>query len=102
MFDKVSSKVSSKVGKTIGSNKRVIEMFLVALILLQFAPFEVLGPKMNSQLQSVLNPVLNPVKNIMSNVYMRLLLFVVLVYSCCLRKDMNLFFIVSVYFLVSR
>ncbi len=98
MFDSVSS----KVGKTIGSNRKVIETFLVVLILLQFAPFDVLGPKLNSQLQSVLRPVLNPVTNIMSNVYMRLLVFVVLVYSCCIRKDMNLFFIVSIYFIVSR
>lgn len=98
MFDKVSS----KVGKTIGSNRKVIETFLVVLILLQFAPYDVLGPKLNSQLQSVLKPVLNPISNIMSNVYMRLLVFVVLVYSCCIRRDMNLFFIVSIYFIVSR
>ena len=98
MFDTVSS----KVGKTIVSNRKVIETFLVVLILLQFAPYDVLGPKLNSQLQSVLRPVLNPITNIMSNVYMRLLVFVVLVYSCCIRRDMNLFFIVSIYFIVSR
>ena len=97
MFDTVSS----KVGKTIGSNRKVIETFLVVLIL-QFAPYDVLGPKLNSQLQSVLKPVLNPISNIMSNVYMRLLVFVVLVYSCCIRRDLNLFFIVSIYFIVSR
>ena len=98
MFDKVSS----KVGSTIGSNKKVIQMFLTVLILLQFAPFEVLGQNVNSKLQSVLSPVMRPITNIMSNVYMRTLLFVVLLWSCCVMKDMNTFFLVAIYFIVSK
>ena len=98
MFDKVSS----KVGSTIGSNKKVIQMFLTVLILLQFAPFEVLGSNVNSKLQSVLSPVMRPITNLMSNVYMRTLLFIVLLWSCCVMKDMNTFFLVAIYFIVSK
>ena len=98
MFDKVSS----KVGSTIGSNKKVIQMFLTALILLEFAPFEVLGKDMNSRLQSVLSPVMHPVTNIMSNVYMRTLVFIVLVWSCCVMRDMTTFFLVAIYFIISK
>ena len=98
MFDKVSS----KVGSTIGSNKKIIQMFLIVLILLQFAPFEVLGSDINSKLQSVLSPVLNPITNLMSNVYMRTLVFLVLVWSCCVMKDMNTFFLVAIYFIISK
>ena len=98
MFDKVSS----KVGSTIGSNKKVIQLFLTILILLEFAPYEVLGKDMNARLQSVLNPVMRPVTNLMSNVYMRTLVFIVLVWSCCVMKDMNTFFLVAIYFIISK
>ena len=98
MFDKVSS----KVGSTIGSNKRVIQMFLTVLILLQFAPFEVLGHDLNTRLQSVLSPVMRPITNLMSNVYIRTLLFIVLLWSCCILKDMNTFFLVAIYFIISK
>lgn len=102
MFDQVSSKVGKRVNKAIGSNKKVIQKFLTILILLEFAPFEVLGKDINGKLQSVLSPVMKPVSNIMSNVYMRTLLFVVLLWSCCVAKDMQTFFLVSVYFIVSK
>jgi hypothetical protein len=105
MFDKVSSKVGSKIGSTIGSNKKLIEKFLVVLILLEFAPFDVLNvvhPDADRHVRRVLAPVINPVTNLMSNVYMRTLVFLVLVWSCCMMKDMNLFFLVCVYFIVSR
>ena len=98
MFDKVSS----KVGSTIGSNKKVIQLFLIVLLLLEFAPFEVLGSDINSKLQSVLSPVMRPITNLMSNVYMRTLLFIVLLWSCCVLKDMNTFFLVAIYFIVSK
>jgi len=98
MFDTVSSKVSS----TISGNRKVLQMFFVVLILIEFAPFEVLGPRMEASLKSVLDPVMNPVTSIMSNVFMRLLVFVVLLWSCCIRKDMNMFFLVALYFVISR
>ena len=98
MFDTVSSKVSS----TISGNRKVLQLFFVALILLEFAPFEVLGPRVEASLKSVLNPVMNPVSTLMSHAVARLLVFVVLLWSCCVRKDMNLFFLVALYFVISR
>ena len=98
MFDKVSS----KVGSTIGSQKKLIEKVLVVLILLEFAPFEVLGPRAESGVHSLIDPFLNPITNLMSNVWMRTLLFVVLLWSCCMTRDMNVFFLLCVYFIVSR
>ena len=102
MFDNVSSKVSSKVSSAISGNRKVLQMFFVALILLEFAPFDVLGPSLSSSVKGLLNPVVRPVTNLMSNVYMRFLVFIVLLWSCCVRKDMNLFFLVSLYFVISR
>ena len=101
MFDKVSS----KIGSTIGTNKKVIEKFLMILIVLEFAPFDVLNivhPDAGKHIRSLLAPVVNPITNLMSNIYVRTLIFTVLVWACCMSRDMNLFLLVCVYFIVSR
>ena len=90
------------VGKVITKNRKPGEMLLVVLILIHFAPTEVLGSQLDAQVKSVLGPVLNPVKAVMSNVLVRFFLWLVLLWACCTSKDMNLFFLVVVYFLVSR
>ena len=105
MFDKVSSKVGSKIGSAIGPNKKIIVKFLMVLILLEFVPLDVLNvfhPDASSHVKRLLSPVLNPVTNIMSNIYMRTLVFIVLLWSCCIAHDMNLFYLVCIYFIVSR
>ena len=91
-----------KFGALVNKQREPIQMLLVALILINWAPTEVLGAQLNSKLNSILGPVLSPVKSIMSNVFVRLFLWLVLLYSCCFSKDMNLFFLVSIYFLSSR
>jgi len=102
MAGRFSSKVSSRVSSTISGNRQVIQMFFVALILLEFAPFDVLGGSGEASVKGVLDPLMRPVTNLMSNVYMRFLVFIILLWSCCVRKDMNLFFLVSLYFVISR
>ena len=105
MFDKVSSKVGSKIGSAIGPNKKIIATFLMILILLEFAPLDILNvfhPDASAQVNRILSPVVNPITNLMSNVYMRTLVFIVLVWSCCMVYDMNLFYLICIYFLVSR
>ena len=105
MFDKVSSKVGSKIGSAIGPNKKIIVKFLMVLILLEFVPLEILNvfhSDAATKVRGVLSPVVNPITNLMSNVYMRLLVFLVLVWSCCVMKDMNTFFLVAIYFIVSK
>lgn len=94
--------VVGKFGSFVNKQKDPIQMLLVALILINWAPTEVLGSTVNTQLNKVLGPVLTPVRSVMSNVFVRLFLWLVLLYSCCVKKDMDLFFLVSVYFLSSR
>jgi hypothetical protein len=94
--------VVGKFGSLVNKQREPIQMLLVALILINWAPTEVLGSTLNSKLNSILGPVLSPVKSVMSNVFVRLFLWLVLLYSCCFSKDMNLFFLVSIYFLSSR
>jgi hypothetical protein len=94
--------VVGKFGSFVNKQKEPIQMLLVALILISWAPTEVLGSTVNTQLNKVLGPVLTPVRSVMSNVFVRLLLWLVLLYSCCFSKDMDLFFLISVYFLSSR
>ena len=94
--------VVGKFGSFVNKQRGPIEMLLVALILINWAPTQVLGRDLDSRLHSMLGPVMSPVKSVMSNVFVRLFLWLVLLYSCCVVKDMNLFFLVSIYFLSSR
>jgi hypothetical protein len=94
--------VVGKFGSLVRGQRTPIEMVLLALILINWAPTAVLGSTLNSQLNSMLGPVMNPIKTIMGNIYIRFFLWLVLVWSCCLAKDMKLFFLISIYFLSSR
>ena len=94
--------VVGNFGSVVKNQKNMIQMILIALILINWAPTEVLGSTVNTQLNKVLGPVLTPVRSVMSNVFVRLFLWLVLLYSCCFKKDMGLFFLVSIYFLSSR
>lgn len=89
-------------GSLVTKNRKPIDMVLIGLILLHFAPTEVLGPQLDAQVQSILGPVLTPIHAIMGNVFMRTFLFLVLVWSCCSQKDYNLFFLLAVYFIVAE
>ena len=94
--------VVGKFGSLVRGQRTPIEMVLLTLILINWAPTEVLGSTLNSRLNSMLGPVLSPVKSIMRNVFVRFFLWLVLLWSCCFAKDMKLFFLVSIYFLSSR
>tara|TARA_A100001037_G_C15150059_1_gene638590 strand:+ start:4009 stop:4293 length:285 start_codon:yes stop_codon:yes gene_type:complete len=89
------------IGSIVTKNRKPIEMLLVALILVHFAPTEVLGSQLDAQIKSVLGPVLNPLNAIMDYAIVRLFLWLALLWACCTSKDMNLFFLVVVYFVVS-
>ena len=89
------------IGSIVTKNRKPIEMLLVALILVHFAPTEVLGSQLDAQIKSVLGPVLNPLNTIMDYALVRLFLWLALLWACCTSKDMNLFFLVVVYFVVS-
>ena len=89
-------------GGFVTKNRKSIDMVLIGLILLHFAPTEVLGPQVNAQVQGLLGPILTPIHAIMDNIFMRTFLFLVLVWACCSQKDMNLFFLLAVYFVVAE
>jgi hypothetical protein len=95
------NQVSHSFGKVVNSNKRYIEIVALTLIILQFAPFEAMGP-VGMRAQAALSPIFNPVRTMMSFDVVKVFLFLVLVFSCFIRKDMNLFFILSLYFIIDR
>lgn len=95
------NKLSYSFDRVVSPNKKYIEMVALALILIQFAPFEALGT-FGQRVQQAVNPLLNPVRILMSYDIVKLFLFLVLVFSCCIKKDMNLFFILSLYFVIDR
>ena len=91
-----------KFGSIVTKNRKPMEMVLIGLILLHFAPTEVLGQQLNAQVQGLLGPILTPIHAVMDNVFVRTLLFLVLVWACCSQKDMNLFFLLALYFVVAE
>ena len=92
--------VVGKFGSFVRDKRGPIEIVLIVLILIHYAPTEVLGRQLNSKVHSLMGPVLNPVQSIMSNVYMRLFLWLVLLWAAFSGKEMSLFFLVTIYFLV--
>jgi hypothetical protein len=95
----------NKVTSTVGANKKHIETLLIVLILLNFAPYEVLdtvSPGLGNKVKSMLGVLANPVQGLMSHVFVRTILFVAMVVACCTIKDMNLFLILALYFVMVR
>ena len=92
--------VVGKFGSIVRSQRSNIHFLLIALILINWAPTEVLGRDLNSKLNSTLGPLLTPVKSVMNNIFVRTLLWLVLLYSCCFSNELNTFFLISIYFLM--
>ena len=88
--------IVSKVGPLVSKVKNPVELLLVFLIVLRWAPFEVLGNQVNSKIKSVVQ--MTKIHSIMSNVYVRTFLWLLLLHSCCFTKDMRLFMLIVLYF----
>ena len=102
-MNKLPSKLSSKVSSSIGSNRKIIEMILIVLIILNFVPYDVLdmiSPGLSTKVRNMLGYVVSPVQMLMSFKLVKLLLFVALLVSVFKLKDMNLFFIIAIYFIM--
>lgn len=102
-MNKLPSKLTSKVSSTIGSNRKMIEIFLIVLIMLNFVPYDVLdiiSPGLSTKVKNMLGFVVSPVQEVMSYKLVKLLLFIALVVSVFKLKDMNLFFIIAIYFVM--
>ena len=88
--------VASKIGSLVSNVKHPVELLLVFLIVLRWAPLEVLGANVNSQIKSVIQ--MTKIHSIMSHIYVRTFLWLLLLHSCCFTKDMRLFMLIVLYF----
>ena len=87
--------IANQFGSIIKKQRNPLTYVLMILILIKLAPTEVLGNTINSQLKKVMNPI----NSIMQHVFVRLVLWLALLWSCCWGKDLNLFILISVYFI---
>ena len=87
--------IANQFGSIIKKQRNPLTYVLMILILIKLAPTEVLGNTINSQLKKVMNPI----NSIMQHVFVRLALWLALLWSCCWGKDLNLFILISVYFI---
>ena len=87
--------IANQFGSIIKKQRNPLTYVLMILILIKLAPTEVLGNTINSQLKKVMNPI----NSIMQHVFVRLFLWLALLWSCCWGKDLNLFILIAVYFI---
>ena len=69
------------------SNKTLIKNLLVFLIVLKFVPTNLFGFNLNR----TLSPVTSPIQRFMRHNLVRLVLFFLLLWACCWKRDMMLF-----------
>lgn len=96
--ESLGKKGVSTVGNVIGSNKRTIEYVMIAIIVVEYLPYELLG----FPLKKMLKPVMDPIKRLIKNPLMHLFLFACLIYSCCFKRDMNLFLLLIIFMMTYR
>ena len=86
------------VSGIIGANKRWIELFLVGVITLEYIPHEVLG----FRLKRMFSPVNNTLRSLFRNQLFHIALFIVMIWSCCVKKDLILFILLSIFMMTYR
>jgi hypothetical protein len=96
--ENVGRKGVSVVSNLIGGNKRYIEIFLVALILIEYLPHKVMG----FQAKKLFDPIMKPIREAFRNPNFHLVLFIILLWSCCIVRDMNLFLLLSIFMMTYR
>ena len=101
MADSVASvgkKGVSFVSRMVTSNKVFIEGVLVFFIVVHFLPRSLMGVSIKAPVVNVVRPVTNMFRN---DIFLFVLL-IVLLYACCIRKDMNLFMLLVLFLLVNN
>ena len=96
--ESLGKKGVSTVGGVIGANKKNIEFFMVAIIVIEYLPHDIMGIK----LKKMLKPFMDPVKKLIRHQFVHLFLFVCLIYSCCIKRDMNLFLLLTIFMMTYR
>ena len=92
--------VANQFGSVVKSWRNPLQLLLSALIVISFAPTQILGTQLNNQLQSVIR--MTHIHTIMNHTLVRLFLWLVLLWSCCWARDSSLFLLVTVYFVISN
>ena len=69
------------------SNKTLIKNFIIFLIVVKFVPTNLFGFNLNK----FISPVTRPIQNFMNHHLVRLVLFFLLLWACCWKRDMMLF-----------
>jgi hypothetical protein len=83
-----------KVSSVITSNKKYINNLLIFLIVVEHFPLK-------SQFPAIYNnvsPFIQQMKRFMNHPLVKSALFLVLVWSCCIKKDMDTFLLMAVFF----
>jgi len=96
--ENVGKKGISVVSNVIGANKRYIELFIIGVILIEYLPHEIMGFKA----KALFKPIMDPIRVAFRNPIFHLFLFVTLLWSCCIKKDMNLFLLLSIFMMTYR
>ena len=69
------------------SNKTLIKNFIIFLIVLKFVPTNLFGFNLNN----TISPITGPIQRFMNHHLVRLVLFFLLLWACCWKRDMMLF-----------
>tara|TARA_B100000674_G_C37158344_1_gene609713 strand:- start:15 stop:365 length:351 start_codon:yes stop_codon:yes gene_type:complete len=96
--ESLGKKGISGVSNVIGANKRNIELFMVAIIVVEYLPHDIFG----IQFKKMLKPLMDPIKRLIRHPFVHLFLFVCLIYSCCIKRDMNLFLLLTIFMMTYR
>ena len=91
--------VANQFGSVVKSWRNPLQLLLSVLILINYAPTQILGTQLNNHLQSAIR--MTHIHDIMKHTFVRLFLWLVLLWSCCWGRDWSLFLLVTVYFVVS-
>ena len=83
-----------QVNSIITSNKKYINNFLIFLIVIEHFPLKSDFP----DAYSMAVPVLNQIKTIMNSGIVKTALFIILVWTCCIKKDMDTFILMAIFF----
>ena len=83
-----------KVTSVITSNKKYLNNFLIFLIVVEHFPLKSNFPGTYQMIQ----PIFSNIRLVMENSFVKTLLFVVLIWSCCVKKDMDTFILMAIFF----
>ena len=86
------------VSGIIGANKRWIELFLIGVITLEYIPHEVLGIRV----KRMFAPINDTLRSLFRNQFFHLALFITMLWSCCIKKDLILFILLAIFMMTYR